>query len=195
MSADNSSANNAGNQPEAGAQSQDTITAPPGQSMIRTEPYAQISYLTGKLMERAFGPDAGQYQDKFVKDAQECALFEKYNMPAVSTDPDQPLPPSKAELRHLRYLPGASKVADSAAAKITYPTLKPDLGFFPKLTYFQRLSQNIYSFKGDTRVEEKDVNLRSTRLIPPVEMGVLSLAALEDMTLFRKAIDAESFGK
>lgn len=164
-------------------------------SIVTTAKSFPISYVTGKLMERAFGSDLVYYQDKFNKDPVECALFEKYNMPSIPTNPSDTQTPSIRSLAYVRYLPSSISSIGHQSSKASYPSIRSDLGYYPMLTYYQRLSQNIYSFKDDTRVEEKDVNLRSTRSIPHDEIGVVSIAAMEDMTLFRQAIDAESFGK
>lgn len=151
-----------------------------------------IPHLVSKLLEKAYKNAPTSVSKIYKNNQEERDIFMKYNSltsPQVSTG----LGYSPFQFRYVKYLPQNSGPNHHEQQKVTFPVVRKDLGFFPKLDFLQRFTQNVYSTPGEVLIEEKDTNLRSTRKISLEELKINTPESLEDYLLFKTEVESESF--
>ena len=144
-----------------------------------------ISYLYSKLFDLAYKDKKPVFKKEVAGSQMEKDLFFRYNTP-------RPLREAKDwKPRHLRYVPQSPETSEESSATI-YPIFRKDLGFKPKLDFFQSFTQNVYTDSLKI-LEEIDIHVRSLRRLSFQDMGLKDAQKAEEMQIFKLLMNSEAF--
>lgn len=143
------------------------------------------SYLYSKLYDLAYKDKKPAFKKEVAASQHEKDLFLRYNVP-------RPLKDSKEwKPKHLRYVRQTPDASEESAGTI-YPIFRKDLGFKPKLDYFQSFTQNVYTDSLKI-LEEIDIHVRSLRRLNFQDMGLKDQQKVEEMQIFKLLMNSESY--